>query len=127
MFLQDDKDTSQELAAESSDEDAVRLALLTPGLVVGLKLGIVSGGHDGGLPKGVAEIGRASFAHVGLRGLKLACLIDAGIDAGVGDEFLGRRETIDVADLGQNGGAGDRADARDGGDVLGGSGSSGWQ
>lgn len=54
----------------------------------------------------------------GPRITELAGWVDGGVNAGVGDRFFNAIETVDVADLAQDGSTSDRSDAWDGGDVL---------
>jgi hypothetical protein len=51
-------------------------------------------------------------------GPELTGLIDDRVNAGISDQLLWRGKALDIADLGQDGGAGDRTNAGNGGDVL---------
>lgn len=104
--------------ADSADSRAVVFAFIAFLLVVSLERGVMKERGDGGQPKGLAEIGRTAFGHVGFGGLKLASLVDGRVDAGVSDELIEGFEALDVADLSQDGSACGRADAWDRGDVL---------
>ncbi len=66
----------------------------------------------------MTEVRRTTLGHMGFGSLELAGLIDGGINPGIGDQFIQGLETLDVSDLGQDGRAGNGANARDGSDVL---------
>ena len=60
--------------------------MLTLGLVAGLLVRTVPYGHAGRLLGGVTQIRGSPVAHMGLGGLELANLVDAGAFARVGNE-----------------------------------------
>ena len=57
-------------------------------VVVGLEVGIVLPSDVGGRPQGVAKVGRAALAYVGLRGLELTVLTDDRVGTGIGNQVL---------------------------------------
>ena len=118
MLLENDIDASQELAADRANGGAMMFALIAFGLVKGLEFGFLLNSHAGGLPEGVPQERGAPFTHMGFSGFELASLIDGGINTRISDEFFTVFEAVDIADLAQDGGPGDRADTRDRGDEL---------
>ena len=108
MFLEDDKDASQELAANSTNGSAMMFALVAFGLVKDFEIWFVQDSHAGRLPESMTQVRGAAFTHVGFGSFKLAGLINRGINASISDEFIAAFEAVDITDLSQDRGAGDR-------------------
>ena len=97
--------------ADSADSRAVVFAFIAFLLVESFQRGIMKERCEGGQPECLAEVRRTAFGHVRFRSLKLAGLVDGGVDAGVSDEFVEGFEALDVADFSQDGSASGGADA----------------
>lgn len=104
--------------ADSADSCNVMFAFIAFFLVKGFERGIMKDGGDGGQPESLVEVGRTTFRYVGFGGLKLAGLVDGGVNAGVSGELIEGCEALDVADFSQDSSACGGADAWDRGDVL---------
>ena len=88
-------------------------------VVVAPELGVASSHRVGGFQQVVAEIAVAGFNHLGVLGLKVAGLVLVPDKTGeLGDRGL-RIEAVNVADLSNDTGGVDLANAGDGGQGIG--------
>lgn len=113
----DGVDDVAQLPRHGGDGDAVGLALAAQLVVVLLELGVVLPGPIRGQPQRPPQVGRAVLGYRDALGRVLAGLVDAGVEPRVLDDRGGVPEPPDVADLGDDLGAGRGGHAGDGRDV----------